>query len=194
MMTHSKMATGLHRGIMIGIMYSLALLSVGPGWADGPPEGLPVSPEIPDLYDSAIVNTYTLVAKRPYKVNGEQLAPWLIATVLTSPVIHVGPPSISHAHNAGGARPMDIVLVIGYATDTRDGRIIALSETFGHPNDDTRSVKAWVDEGWVTRGKGSGEWGPPIQSDTPLTPQQTAAFMEQVYRLVQTGFQETLKR
>jgi hypothetical protein len=192
-MTHGNMARGLRRAIMVGAMHSLALLFSDPGWADGPPEGLPKAPEMPDLYDPAVVDTYTLIAKRPYQVNGQPLAPWLLATVLTPKAAHVGPPSVAHTANAaGGAK--DVILVIGYVTDTRDGRIIALTETFGHPGDETRTVKAWVDEGWVTKGKGSGEWGREIRSETALTPQQTAAFMGQVYSFIQTGFEQSLKR
>ncbi len=192
-MTHGNMARGLRRAIMVGAMHSLALLFSDPGWADGPPEGLPKTPEMPDFYDPAVVDTYTLIAKRPYQVNGQPLAPWLLATVLTPKAVHVGPPSVAHTANAaGGAK--DVILVIGYVTDTRDGRIIALTETFGHPGDETRTVKAWVDEGWVTKGKGSGEWGREIRSETALTPQQTAAFMGQVYSLIQTGFEQSIKR
>ena len=33
-----------------------------------------------------------------------------------------------------------------------------------------------------------------VISDTPLTPEQTAVFMEQVYRLIQKGFQQTFKQ
>ena len=149
--------------------------------------------EMPDLYDPAIVDTYRLIAKRPYQVNGQPLETWLVATVLTPKAAHVGPPSVADTASAVG-RAKDVILVIGYVTDTRDGRIIALTETFGHPGDDTRSIKAWVDEGWVMKGKGSGEWGKEIRSETALTPQQTTAFMGQVYGLIQTGFQQTLNR
>lgn len=193
-MTRNDMGRRSTRGIIVGVVYSLVLLFVCPAWADRPPEGLPDSPEIPDLYDPVIVDTYTVVAKRPYQVNGHELAPWLIATVLTPKAAHVGPPLISATPDATRGTPKDVILVIGYVTDTRDGRIIALSETFAHPRDTSRSIKAWVDEGWVTKGKGSGEWRPPIRSDTALTPQQTAVFMEQVYHLIQTGFEQTLKR
>ncbi len=193
MMTHAKMTRRVSRAILAGLMYGLAVLIVSPGWADGQPEGLPDSPEIPDLYDPATVSTYTIVAKRPYQDSGQPLAPWLISSVLTPKAAHVGPPSVFHAPNAAGGHPKDVILVIGYVTDTRDGRIIAMSETFTQPMDGTRSVKAWVDEGWVAKGKGSGAWGPPIRSESPLTPQQTAVFMGQVYRLIQTGFQQTLK-
>lgn len=193
-MIHNDMVRGSTRGIIIGIMCGLAMLCVFPAWANRAPEGLPDSPEIPDLYDLEIVGTYTVVAKRPYKVHGRELAPWLMATVLTPPAAHVGPPVVS-AHPPHGARILkDVILVIGYVTDTRDGRIIALTETFAHPGDDTRSIKAWVDEGWVTKGKGSGDWGPAIGSESALTAQQMGAFMEQVYRLIQTGFELTLKR
>jgi len=194
MMTHTITPSVLRRAIVIGCTYGLALLFAGSGWADGPPEGLPNVPEMPDLYDPAIVDTYKLIAKRPYQVNGQALAPWLIATVLTSPVAHVGPPSVGRTAGAAAGLPMDAILVIGYVTDTRDGRIIALTETFGHPGDDTRSIKAWVDEGWVTKGKGRGEWGKEIRSETALTPEQTKAFMGQVYHLIQTGFEQTLIR
>ncbi len=193
-MTRGKLARGLRGAIMVGAMHALALLFSGPGWADGPPEGLPNVSEMPDLYDPGIVNTYNIVAKRPYQVNGHTPAPWLIATVLTPKAAHVGPPSVFRAeHHAAAGQPKDVILVIGYVMDTRDGRIIALSETFTHPGDETRTVKAWVDEGWVTKGKGSGEWGPEIRSETALTLQQAAAFMEEVYRLIQTGLQQTLK-
>jgi|SRR3990172_7629026 len=194
-MTQREIAKGLRGAIMVGAMHALALLFSGPGWADGPPEGLPNALEMPDLYDPGIVNTYNIVAKRPYQVNGHTLAPWLVATVLTPKAAHVGPPIVSSAeHHAAGGHPKDVILVIGYVTDARDGRIIALSETFTHPGDETRTVKAWVDDGWVTKGKGSGEWGPEIRSETALTLQQTAAFMGQVHRLVQTGFEQSLKR
>ncbi len=194
-MTHGNMARGLRRAIMVGAMFGLALLFSGPGWAEGPPEGLPKAVEMPDLYDPGIVNSYNTVAKRSYQVNGHALAPWLVATVLTPKAAHVGPPLVSSAaHHAAGGQPKDVILMIGYVTDTRDGRIIALSETFTHPDDETRTVKAWVDEGWVTKGKGSGEWGQEIRSETALTTQQTAAFMGQVYRLIQTGFEQSLKR
>lgn len=193
-MTHNDMVRGSTRGIIIGIMYGLAILCVFPAWANRAPEGLPSSPEIPDLYDAEIVGTYAMVAKRPYKVHGRELAPWLMATVLTPPAAHVGPPAVSAHPPPGAGIPKDVILVIGYVTDTRDGRIIALTETFAHPGDDTRSIKAWVDEGWVTKGKGSGDWGPAIRSETALTPQQMGAFMEQVYRLIETGFERTVKR
>ena len=183
----------LRRAIVIGCTYGLALLCTGSGWADGPPVGLPNATEMPDLYDQAIVDTYKLIAKRPYQVNGQPLAPWLAATVLTPNAVHVGPPSAAQTTSAVGG-PKDAILVIGYVTDTRDGRMIALTETFGHPADDTRSIKAWVDEGWVMNGKGSGEWGKEIRSETALPPQQARAFMDQVYRLIQTGFQQTLNR
>ncbi len=193
MMINAKTPRVLRRSIVIGCTYGLAVLFAGLGWADGPPEGLPNVPEMPDLYDSAIVGTYAVVAKRPYQVNGHQLAPWLLATVLTPKAAHVGPPSVAGAPSTvGGAK--DVILVIGYVTDMRDGRIIALTETFGHPGDGTRSIKAWVDEGWVAKGKGSGEWGKEIRSETALTPQQTTAFMGQVYGLIQTGFQQTLRQ
>lgn len=194
MTTHTTTPRILRRAIAIGCTYGLTLLFTGSGWADSPPEGLPKAPEIPDLYDPGVVDTYTRIAKRPYQVNGQPLAPWLIATVLTSPVAHVGPPSAGNTSSAVAGRPKDVILVIGYVTDTRDGRIIALTETFGNPDNDTRSIKAWVDEGWVTKGKGSGEWGKEIRSETALTPQQTTAFMGQVYSLIQTGFEQTLKR
>jgi len=193
-MTRNDIARASTRGIIFGVMYGLALLFVCAAWANRAPEGLPDSPEIPDLYDPVIVETYTVAAKRPYQVNGRELAPWLIATVLTPKAAHVGPPLVSAAPDATRATPKDVILVIGYVTDTRDGRIIAMSETFAHPSDARRSIKAWVDEGWVAKGKGSGEWKPPIRSDTALTPQETAAFMNQVYRLIQTGFEQTLKR
>jgi hypothetical protein len=164
------------------------------GRVASPPEGLPDSPAIPDLYDPDIVSTYTLVAKRPYQAGGRQLAPWLIATVLTPQAAHVGPPLVTATPGAAVATPRDVILVIGYVTDTRDGRIIAVTETFGHPTDNTRSIRAWVDEGWVGEGKGNGDWRPPIRSDGPLDLQQAAAFMEQVHRLVQAGFEQTLKR
>ena len=193
-MTHRNTVRRFTRGMIVGVMYGLVLLFASSAWADGPPEGLPNSPEIPDLYDPVIVGTYTIAAKRPYQINGHELAPWLIATVLTPQAAHVGPPlHADTAHSLGGT-PKDVFLVIGYVTDTRDGRIIALTETFGHPDDNTRSIKAWVDEGWVTKGKGSGEWGPLMRSETSLTPQQTVAFMEPVYRLIQTGFDQTLNR
>ncbi len=192
-MRHREMGAGARRGIILGVMSSFAMLFSAAGGALGPPAGLPDSPELPDLYDPAIVSTYTVVAKRPYQVNGHQLATWLMATVLTPPAAHVGPPSVEETKNAFGPTG-DVVLVIGYVTDTRDGRIIALSETFTHPSNGTRSIRAWVDEGWARQGKASGEWGPPIRTDKPLSPPQTAAFMEQMYRLVDTGFQHTLKR
>src|SRR5574341_424360 len=194
MTAHRSVASRLRWRISVGVLYWLSLLFCLPAWADGPPEGLPNSPEIPDLYDPVIVGTYTIAAKRPYHINGRELAPWLIATVLTPQAAHVGPPRHTHTAHTLGGTPKDVFLVIGYVTDTRNGGIIALTETFGHPADNTRSIKAWVDEGWVTEGKGSGEWGPPMSSKTALTPQQTAVFMEQVYRLIQTGFQETLKQ
>ncbi|MGH7412087.1 MAG: hypothetical protein ACREJ6_13645 [Candidatus Methylomirabilis sp.] len=194
MMRRNDMVRGSTGGVIVGVIYGLVLLFVSPAWADRPPEGLPDSPEIPDLYDPVIVDTYTVVAKRPYQVNGRELAAWLIATVLTPKAAHVGPPLVSGTSHATGGTPKDVILVIGYVTDTRDGRIIALSETFAHPRDASRSIKAWVDEGWVEKGKGSGEWRPPIRSDTALTPQQTAVFMQQVYRLIQTGFEQTLRR
>jgi len=194
-MTHGQVIKRLRGGITACVMiYSFALLFGGSGLAYSPPEGLPDSPEIPDLYDPEIVKTYLQVAKRPYEVKGHLLAPWLIATVLTPKAVHVGPPRISATQNAVGGQPKDVILVIGYLTDARDGRIIALTETFGHPDNDTRSIKAWVDQGWVTKGKGSGDWGPPMLSEVALTRQETAAFMEPVYRLIETGFQQTLKR
>lgn len=171
-----------------------ALLVVGSGWTFRPPEGLPDAPAIPDLYDPDMVSTYTLAAKRPYEVSGRQLAPWLIATVLTPQAAHVGPPLATATPGASVTRVKDVILVIGYVTDTRDGRIIAVTETLGHPSDNKRSIRAWVDGGWVKDGKGSGDWRPPIRSDGAIDLQQAAAFMEQVHRLVQTGFEQTLKR
>ncbi len=193
-MTRNDIVRGSNRGVVVSAIYGLVLLSVCPAWANRAPEGLPESPEMPDLYDPAIVSTYTMVAKRPYKVHGRELAPWLMATVLTPKAAHVGPPLVSHGPGASGVTPKDVILVIGYVTDTRDGRIIALTETFGHPRDNSRTIKAWVDGGWVTKGKGSGEWRPLMRSETALTPQQTEVFMEQVYRLIQTGFDETGQR
>lgn len=194
-MTHRNTVRGFRRGVNVGVMMlCLALLFAGSGLAYSPPVGLPDSPELPDLYDPEIVNTYTIVAKRPYHVNGQPLAPWLIATVLTPKAVHVGPPSVSNAPNVAGATLKYPIFMIGYVTDTRDGRIIALTETFANPGDGSRSVKAWVDQGWVTKGKGSGDWGPPLRSSTALTPKETAAFMERVYSLIQTGLQQTLKR
>jgi hypothetical protein len=194
MTTHRSVASRLRWGISVGVLYWIALLFVLPGWAAGPAKGLPDSPEIPELYDPAIVDTYNVIAQRPYQVGGQPLAPWLIATVLTPKAVHVGPFSFADAPAGFGGSPRDVILVFGYVTDTRDGRIISLTETFAHPHNNTRSMKAWVDEGWVTKGKGSGEWRPALRSDTPLTPEQTAVFMEQVYRLIQTGFQQTLKQ
>ena len=194
MTTPRSVASRLRWGIIAAVIYWLALLLVWPGWAAGPPKGLPDSPEIPDLYDPAIVSTYAVVAQRPYQVGGQPLAPWLIATVLTPQTVHVGPFSFADAPVGFGGSPRDVILVFGYVTDTRDGRIISLTETFAYPHNNTRSMKAWVDEGWVKTGKGSGEWRPALRSDTPLTPDQTAVFMEQVYRLIQTGFQQTLKQ
>jgi hypothetical protein len=192
MMARSKMARGLLGGLIVGILFGAGLLFVWPAWAADPLKRLPDSPEIPDLYDPTIVSTYVVVAQRPYQVGGQPLAPWLIATVLTPQTVHVGPFTFADAPAGFGGSPRDVILVFGYVTDTRDGRIISLTETIGHPHNNTRSVKAWVDEGWVKTGKGSGEWRPALRSDTPLTPQQTAVFMEQVYRLIQTGFQQTL--
>lgn len=184
----------LRCGFVVGAIFVLALVLVAPGWSMKHPSGLPDSPEIPDLYDPAIVDTYETMAKRPYQVHGRVLAPWLMATVLTSRTVHVGPPRVSEAPTAANPPYRDAILVIGYVTDTRDGRIISLSETLTRPSSETRTIKAWVDEGWVRQGKGTGEWGPPIRSDTALTPAQTAEFMEQVYRLIQTGIDKTLKR
>jgi len=192
-MARSKVARGLLGGLIVGILSGTGLLFVWPAWAGDPLKGLPDSPEIPDLYDPAIVSTYAVVAQRPYQVGGQPLAPWLIATVLTPQTVHVGPFSFADSPVGFGGSPRDVILVFGYVTDTRDGRIISLTETIAHPHNDTRSMKAWVDEGWVKAGKGSGEWRPALRSDTPLTLQQTAVFMEQVYRLIQTGFQQTLK-
>ncbi len=194
MTAHRSVASRLRWGISVGVLYWLSLLFFLPGWAAGPAKRLPDAPEIPDLYDPAIVSTYAVVAQRPYQVGGQPLALWLIATVLTPQTVHVGPFSFADAPAGFGGSPRDVILVFGYVTDTRDGRIISLTETFAHPHNNTRSMKAWVDEGWVTKGKGSGEWRPALRSDTPLTPEQTAVFMEQVYRLIQTGFQQTLKQ
>jgi len=194
MMARSKMVRGLLGGLIVGILFGAGLLFVWPAWAADPLKRLPDSPEIPDLYDPAIVGTYAMVAQRPYQVGGQPLAPWLIATVLTPQTVHVGPFSFADAPAGFGGSPRDVILVFGYVTDTRDGRIISLTETIAHPHNNTRSMKAWVDEGWVRTGKGSGAWRPALRSDTPLTPQQTAVFMEQVYRLIQTGFQEALKQ
>ncbi len=180
--------------IAFALLICLVLPSAGFGLVARAPEGLPDTPAIPDLYDPDIVGTYTLVAKRPYQAGGRQPAPWLIATVLTPQAAHVGPPRVTAMPGVAGTTARDVILVIGYVTDTRDGRIIAVTETFGHPTDNTRSIRAWVDEGWVKEGKGSGDWRPPIRSDGPLDPQQAAAFMEQVHRLVQAGFERTLKR
>ena len=193
-MARSKMARGLLGGLIVGILFGAGLRFVWPAWAADPLKRLPDSPEIPDLYDPAIVGTYVVVAQRPYQVGGQPLAPWLIATVLTPQTVHVGPFSFADSPAGFGGSPRDVILVFGYVTDTRDGRIISLTETIAHPHNNTRSMKAWVDEGWVKTGKGSGEWRPALRSDTPLTPQQTAVFMEQVYRLIQTGFQQTLKQ
>jgi hypothetical protein len=178
----------------LALLVCLAWPAAGFGLVMPAPEGLPDSPAIPDLYDPDIVGTYTLVAKRPYQAGGRQLAPWLIATVLTPQAAHVGPPRVTGPPIAAGTTARDVILVIGYVSDTRDGRIIAVTETFGHPTDNRRSIRAWLDDGWVTEGKGSGEWRPPIRSDGPLDPQQAAAFMEQVHRLVQAGFERTLTR
>ena len=180
--------------IAFTLLVRLAVPSAVFGLVGRAPEGLPDSAAIPDLYDPDIVGTYTLVVRRPYQAGGRQLAPWLIATVLTPQAAHVGPPRATATPGAAGTTARDVMLVIGYVTDTRDGRIIAVTQTFGHPTDNTRSIRAWVDEGWVTGGKGSGDWRPPIRSDGPLDPQQAAAFMEQVHRLVQAGFAQTLKR
>ena len=194
MTAHRSVASRLRWGISVGVLYWLSLLFFLPAWAADPLKRLPDSPEIPDLYDPAIVGTYAVVAQRPYQVGGQPLAPWLIATVLTPQTVHVGPFSFADAPAGFGGSPRDVILVFGYVTDTRDGRIISLTETIAHPHNNTRSMKAWVDEGWVKTGKGSGEWRPALRSDTPLTPEQTAVFMEQVYRLIQTGFQQTLKQ
>ncbi|MGH7369440.1 MAG: hypothetical protein ACREIN_00960, partial [Candidatus Methylomirabilaceae bacterium] len=175
-----KRGAAFQRSIAV-FLAGAALLVVGSGWTFLAPEGLPDSPAIPDLYDPDMVSTYTLAAKRPYQVNGRQLAPWLIATVLTPQAAHVGPPLATATPGAAVTRPKDVILVIGYVTDTRDGRIIAVTETLGHPSDNKRSIKAWVDEGWVKDGKGSGEWRPPIRSDGALDQQQAAAFMGQVH-------------
>jgi hypothetical protein len=182
------------RAIVLGLVIGLAWPSASVGGPSPAPEGLPDSPAIPDLYDPEMVHTYTLVAKRPYQVHGRQLAPWLIATVLTPQAAHVGPPLAGATPGGAVARPRDVILVIGYVTDSRDGRIIAVTETFGHPSDNTRRIRAWVDDGWVKDGKGSGEWQPPIRSEGPLAPKQAAAFMEQVHRLVHSGFERTLTR
>ena len=194
-MTHVHALRPLHRRMVLAVlMCALALAWSGPGWGDIPPVGLPEAPEMPDLYDPEIISTYNLSAKRTYEVNGHSLAPWLIATVLTPKAVHVGPPQIIAAPDAHGGHQKDVIVLIGYVTDTRDGRIIALTETFGHPDDETRSIKAWVDQGWIAKGKGSGEWGPPLRSETALTRRETAAFMESVYRLIQNGFEQTLKK
>ena len=105
MMRRNDMMRGSTGGVIVGVIYGLVLLFVSPAWADRPPEGLPDSPEIPDLYDPVIVDTYTIVAKRPYQVNGRELAPWLIATVLTPKAAHVGPPLVSATPDATGGTP-----------------------------------------------------------------------------------------
>jgi hypothetical protein len=181
--------------LVVASAWGVALLLVGTASAFQPPEGLPDVTEMPDLYDPEIVETYTLVAKRPYRVDGRELAPWLVATVLTPKAAHVGPPAGGGGGvRGGGVTPRDVILVIGYVTDTRDGRIIALSETFAHPSDGTRSIKAWVDEGWVKEGKGSGEWGTPIRSQTALQPREVPSFMEKIYALIEAGFEKSLGR
>jgi hypothetical protein len=84
-MARGKMARGLLGGLIVGILFGARLLFVWPAWAADPLKRLPDSPEIPDLYDPAIVGTYAVVAQRPYQVGGQPLATWLIATVLTPP-------------------------------------------------------------------------------------------------------------
>ena len=34
----------------------------------------------------------------------------------------------------------------------------AIVETFLHPDTGLRSLRAWVDEGWIAAGRGSGDW------------------------------------
>jgi len=57
MMTRSRIARGLGGGLIVGISFGAWLLFVWPGWAAATPKRLPDSPEIPDLYDPAIVST-----------------------------------------------------------------------------------------------------------------------------------------
>ena len=68
MTTPRSVASRLRWGISVGVLYWLSLLFFLPAWAAGPAKRLPDSPEIPDLYDPAIVSTYAVVAQRPYQV------------------------------------------------------------------------------------------------------------------------------
>src|SRR3990172_2023241 len=114
MTTPRSVASRLRWGIIAAVIYWLALLLVWPGWAAGPAKRLPDAPEIPDLYDPAIVSTYAVVAQRPYQVGGQPLALWLIATVLTPQTVHVGPFSFADAPAGFGGSPPHVILFFFY--------------------------------------------------------------------------------
>jgi hypothetical protein len=67
MTAHGSVTSRLRWGISVGVLYWLSLLFFLPAWAwaAGQANRLPDSPEIPDLYDPAIVSTYAVVAQRP---------------------------------------------------------------------------------------------------------------------------------
>ena len=135
---------GITVGLILWALIALAWASLSHG-ADGLP------PNVPDLYASTDIAHYQVLRDHvPTRLHGKALPPWLVSTILSQ----------SHAYSqqqeSGQRTPL--VLLIGYLTDTRNGRIVAIVETFLHPDTGLRSLRAWVDEGWIAAGRGSGDW------------------------------------
>jgi hypothetical protein len=149
------------------------------------PLGYSLPPGAPNLYENAIVERFHLVARRPFRVNGVTLAPWLVATVLDEPV---------YGRSMGRATHEERVLLVhrvGYLMDTRNrafGRILAIVETVIDPATQHRRIQFWLDVGWVRGGAASGEWSPPRATTQPVTIAEATVLMRPVHLLVARGY------
>jgi len=166
--------------VLLGALLALA--------ADGLPKALP------DLYDPAEIAHLTLLQTGPYRCpeHGGHAVDGLMATVLASPMLASGP------HEPGGynvemlthgQRHTSVQRVIGFARETRQGRIIAVVESFYYGVSEARSLRVWVDLGWVATGRGSGDWESLTDGRLlgPFTAQQARTFLQPFLKQVHAG-------
>ncbi len=130
-------------------------------------EGLPEN--LPDLYDAKATSQYELVSQGPYPGCACE------RTVLKTS-------SAWGQYQSGQRTP--ILVVLGFLTDLKTHRIVAVAQTFYYLDSGLRSARGWIDVDWSAGRPPDGHWKALHEGriSPPGTAAEAKAYLRELYQ------------